>query len=88
MLENYIVNKGANDQQARMLEMRAEFEMKEKQRKENYMKGLKDQLEGDTYRHVADRKSQIHSERQLIEQRVLIALFRIVTFQKWSPIIE
>lgn len=33
MLENYIVNKGANDQQARLLEMRAEFEMKEKQRK-------------------------------------------------------
>jgi len=28
MLENYIVNKGANDQQARLLEMRAEFEMK------------------------------------------------------------
>ena len=55
-LQNYIVNQGQNDQQIRLIENRAEFEARNREKLDNYIRDLKSQVDGDTYRHISDKK--------------------------------
>lgn len=45
MLEQYIVNQGESDQQAKLLARRLEYEEEEKKRKEKHIRELKEQLD-------------------------------------------
>ena len=67
MLEDVIVNKGANDQQARMIALRAHFEAEEKERRDSHIRNLKNQVDEDSSRQNHKRMNEMLEDRKKIQ---------------------